>query len=166
MLSANFTLLDPVLTQNYCGTIGVTYCPDQQTPSAFNGTWVGPLAPAGTNLPVAPKFKGNVVARYTYNEMPDWTPYGQAAFVYQTQTSPVLLQNEAQIYGMQPAYGILDLTAGITHNAMQVEAFIFNATDKRAQLSRFTETNPLNDNQVYVLPNQPRTYGLKLSMRF
>ena len=28
------------------------------------------------------------------------------------------------------------------------------------------KTNPLNDNQVYVLPSQPRTVGLKFSMRF
>ena len=49
---------------------------------------------------------------------------------------------------------------------MQIEAFVFNATDKRAQLSRFTESNPINDNQVYVLPAQPRTIGLKFSMRF
>jgi outer membrane receptor protein involved in Fe transport len=166
MLSTNFTFLDPVLTQNYCGTVGVTSCANQQTPSVFNGTWVGPLAPAGTNLPVAPKFKGNIVARYSMNEMADWTPYAQAAFVYQTQTSPVLLQNEVQIYGMQPAYGLLDLTGGVTHNSMQIEGFVSNATDKRAQLSRFTESNPVNNNQVYVLPAQPRTFGLKFSMRF
>jgi outer membrane receptor protein involved in Fe transport len=166
MLSTNFTFLDPVLTQNYCGTVGVTSCANQQTPSVFNGTWIGPLAPAGTNLPVAPKFKGNIVARYSMNEMADWTPYGQAAFVYQTQTSPVLLQNEVQVYGMQPAYGLLDLTGGVTHNSMQIEGFVSNATDKRAQLSRFTESNPVNNNQVYVLPAQPRTFGLKVSMRF
>jgi outer membrane receptor protein involved in Fe transport len=165
-LSTNFTFLNPYLTQNYCGIIGVTNCPNLQTSSAFNGTWVGPLAPRGTNLPVAPKFKGNIVARYTFTQMADWTPYGQAAFVYQTQTAPVLLQNEVAVYGEQPAYGLLDLTAGVTHNAMQIEAFVFNATDKRAQLSRFTESNPVNDNQVYVLPAQPRTFGLKFSMRF
>ena len=100
------------------------------------------------------------------NEMADWTPYGQAAFVYQTQTATVLLQNEAQIYGKQPAYGLLDLAAGVTHNGMQIEGFVSNATDKRAQLSRFTESNPINNNQVYVLPTQPRTFGLKFSMRF
>ena len=165
-LSTNFTFLNPYLTQNYCGIIGVTNCPNLQTPSSLNGTWFGPLAPRGTNLPVAPKFKGNVVARYTFTQMADWTPYGQAAFVYQTQTAPVLLQNEVAVYGEQPAYGLLDLTAGVTHNGMQIEAFVFNATDKRAQLSRFTESNPVNDNQVYVLPAQPRTIGLKFSMRF
>lgn len=169
MLSANFTFLDPVLTQNYCGTIGVTSCPDQQTYMAFlpGQTWTGPLAPAGTNLPVSPKFKGNAIARYTLNDIGEWAPFAQAAFVYQTQTSPVLLQNEAAIYGMQPAYGLLDLSMGADrHDGMQLQFFVTNVTDKRAQLSRFTETNPVYDNQVYIIPSQPRTFGLKFAMRF
>ena len=77
MLSTNFTFLDPYLTQNYCGQIGVTNCPTLQTYYAFDFPgavkqpggeymWVGPQAPTGTNLPVVPKFKGNIVARYTF----------------------------------------------------------------------------------------------------
>jgi iron complex outermembrane receptor protein len=171
MLSTSFTFLDPVLTQNYCGgnyAVGVTDCANQQTPMPWlpGGVFVGPLAPAGTNLPVSPKFKGNAIARYTFNDISGWAPFGQAAFVYQTQTAPVLLQNEVKVYGMQPAYGILDLSAGVDHEGMQLEAFVSNVTDKRAQLSRFTETNPVYDNQVYVLPAQPRTIGLKFAMRF
>jgi len=37
-LSTNFAFLDPKLTQNYCGQVGVTHYPDQQTPSAFLGS--------------------------------------------------------------------------------------------------------------------------------
>ena len=38
--------------------------------------------------------------------------------------------------------------------------------DRRAQLSRFTQTNPVNDNQVYALPAQPRTIGIRFAQRF
>jgi iron complex outermembrane recepter protein len=167
-LSTNFTFLDPRLLTNYCGTAGVTNCPNQQTAMPFlpGGVFYGPLAPAGTNLPVAPKFKGNIIARYTFPEIDGWAPFGQVSWVYQTQTAPSLLVNENEIYGMQPAYAIGDVFAGAEYGGMKVQFYISNVTDKRAQLSRFTESNPVNDNQVYIIPAQPRTFGLKFSQRF
>ena len=177
MLSANFTLLDPYLTQNYCGTLGVTNCPNQQTYYAFNFPgavrqpggeymWVGPLAPSGTNLPVAPKFKGSFVARYTASPIRDWVPFAQAAYVYQTQTTPNLIVPDSNVIGTQPAFGLLDLSAGAGTGKLNVTLTVFNATDKRAQLSRFTETNPQVANQVYVAPAQPRTISLNFAQRF
>jgi outer membrane receptor protein involved in Fe transport len=167
MLSTSFTFLDPVLTQNYCGQAGVTSCPDQQTPNTFGGpTLIGPLAPAGTNLPVSPKFKGNVVARYAFDEVNGWKPFAQASFVYQTQTAPLLLLNEVQNVGMQPAYGLLDLAAGAHVQNMMIQVVVTNATDKRAELTRFAQTNPVNDNQPYIIPEQPRTVYIKFGQKF
>ena len=79
-LSANFTFLDPKLTENYCGSPGVTNCPTQDTPEPFlpGNVLVGPQAPAGTNLPITPKFKGSFVARYSFTTVGGWAPYGQA----------------------------------------------------------------------------------------
>jgi outer membrane receptor protein involved in Fe transport len=169
-ISTNLTLLDPVLTQNYCGSVGVTDCPgpNPNGVSSFlpGGEWVGPLAPAGTNLPVVPKFKGNIVARYTFGATSNVSPYAQAAYVYQSKTSPQLEQDIDQILGMMPAYGILDLAAGAAIENFNIELYCANAGDKRAQLSRFANTNPLNDNQVYILPATPRTVGIKFSQRF
>jgi iron complex outermembrane recepter protein len=168
-LSTNLTLLDPVLTQNYCGVSGITQCAGQVTATSDflpGGQWIGPLAPTGTNLPVVPKFKGNVVARYTFGAVNDMAPYAQAAYVYQSKTAPQLQADIDQILGMLPAYGILDLAAGVHINNFTVEMYCQNAGDKRAQLSRFTNTNPLNDNQVYILPATPRTIGIKFSQRF
>jgi iron complex outermembrane recepter protein len=176
LLSVNATWLDPRLTQNYCGIVGVTSCPTLQTYYAFDFPgavkqpggeymWVGPQASSGTNLPTAPKFKGNIVARYTF-EVADWLPFVQAAFVYQTQTSTTLIVPTSNVIGMQPAYGLLDLSAGIEHNHMTAQFFVTNATNKRAELSRFTETNPQVDPQVYIAPAQPRTIGIKFAQRF
>ena len=44
--------------------------------------------------------------------------------------------------------------------------YVSNAGDKRAHLSRFANTNPLNHNHVYILPATPRTTGLKFTQRF
>lgn len=167
MLSTSFTFLDPRLTQNYCGEAGVTNCPGQVTPNTFGGAPViGPTAPAGTNLPVTPKFKGNVVARYSFNEVNGWTPFAQASFVYQTQTAPLLLVNEVQNVGMQPAYGLLDLAAGAHVEKTMIQLLVTNVTDRRAQLTRFAETNPVNDNQPYIIPEQPRTVYIKFGQKF
>jgi outer membrane receptor protein involved in Fe transport len=169
MLSANFTFLDPVLTQDYCGSASATSCPGLITLDEpfFPGTqFVGPLAAKGTQLPVVPKFKGNVVARYTYNGPDDLEPFLQASWVYQTSTRPLLRSDETETVGMQPAYGLLDLAAGYQQRGMELQLLVTNATDRRAELTRFVQTNPVYDNQPYVIPAQPRTFVLKFSQRF
>jgi outer membrane receptor protein involved in Fe transport len=167
-LSANFTFLDPKLTQNYCGAPGVTNCPTQQTPEPFlpGNVLIGPQAPAGTNLPVTPKFKGNFVARYTFNTLGGWAPYGQASWVYQSQTSPLLRVDEAQIVGMMPAFGLVDLAAGAEREGLTLQLLVTNVGDRFAQLTRFVQTNPVVDNQPYIIPAQPRTIAIKLAQRF
>jgi iron complex outermembrane recepter protein len=176
-LSLNFTLLDPHLTENYCGTLGVTDCPDQQNYYAFpfpgatsvpggEYAWTGPLAPKGTNLPTTPKFKSSVVARYTFEPMADWRPFMQAAFVYQSQVTSGLIVPTAAIVGSQPAFGLVDLSTGAQSGKFRVELSLTNVFDRRAQLYRFTETNPAVDNQVYVIPSQPRTIAITFAQRF
>jgi outer membrane receptor protein involved in Fe transport len=166
-LSANFTFLDPRLTENYCGQVGVTECPTQVTPDKFGGPPViGPLAPTGRNLPVTPKFKGNVIARYAFDEVLGWKPFGQVSWVYQTQTSPLLLLNQVENVGNQPAYGLVDLAAGAHLDKTMVQLVVTNAADRRAALTRFVQTNPVNDNQSYIIPAQPRTIAIKFGQKF
>ncbi|MBV9698164.1 MAG: TonB-dependent receptor, partial [Gammaproteobacteria bacterium] len=166
--SANFTLLKAIITQNFCTKVGVTDCPNDVTsaPLLPGGVWNGPLAPAGTDLPTAPKFKGNLIARYSFGDISGWEPFAQAAFVYQSKTAPNLKGNELAVIGFQPAYGLLDLTGGVTYNNTQISAYITNVADRRAQLTRFAEITPNHDNQIYIVPAQPRTIGLKVSQNF
>ncbi|MBV8974979.1 MAG: TonB-dependent receptor, partial [Sinobacteraceae bacterium] len=171
MMSANFTWLHAVTTENFCATVGVTDCPNDTTGAPFlppTYTWTGPLAPAGTDLPQVPKFKGNAVLRYQFDDIASWSPFGQAAFMYQTKTAPHLKGNEQAVIGFAPAYGLLDLSAGATSpsQATQITLFISNVTDKRAQLTRFTNISANNMNQVYVVPAQPRTFGIQVSQNF
>jgi iron complex outermembrane recepter protein len=165
-LSTSFTFLDPRLTTNYCGAQGVTVCPNQVTPQAFGPNFIGPQAPAGTNLPITPKFKGNIIARYIFDEVAGWKPFGQAAFVYQTQTAPTLRVDETRVMGMQPAYGLLDLTLGASIKQSMLQFVVTNVADRRAQLSRFAETVPAVDNQTYIIPAQPRTFAIKFGQKF
>jgi outer membrane receptor protein involved in Fe transport len=169
-LTNNLTFLDAKLTKALCPKVGESAadCAAETTSAPFlpGGVWNGAWAPNGTRMPVAPRFKGNVVARYTFGEWNGWEPFAQASFIYQTQTSQSLRQDQGAIIGNIPAYGLLDLIGGATVNNMTLQAYVTNATDKRAQLSRFAQTNPTNDTQIYIIPTQPRTFGLKFGMKF
>jgi outer membrane receptor protein involved in Fe transport len=165
-LSTNFTFLDPRLTENYCGHAGVTNCPTQVTQEYFGPNLVGPQAPAGTNLPVTPKFKANAVARYTFSEVGAWEPFGQVSAVYQTQTAPLLRVDQAAEIGTQAAYGLIDLAFGAHQDATMVQLVVTNVLDRRAQLTRFVQTNPAHDNQAYAIPAQPRTIAIKFGQKF
>ena len=169
LLSTDFTLMDPVLTSNYCGSIGVTSCPNLITTGDYlpGGQIVGPIAPAGSNLPVAPKFKGNIIARYSFDTMGNWKPYGQVSAMYQNQTAQVLRRDQAAVVGNLPAYALVNLKIGADGvNGMHMDFFVSNLMDRRSQLSRFTESNPSLDNQVYILPTQPRTFGVEFGQDF
>jgi iron complex outermembrane receptor protein len=168
-LSTAFTFVDPRLTQNYCGTVGVTNCPTQSTTVNFGPgapALIGPQAPSGTNLPITPKFKGNIIARYQFNEVLNWKPFGQAAWVYQSQSTQTLRIDQAPVVGNQLAYGLVDLVGGAQRENTTVQLVVTNVADKRAQLSRFTQTSPTNDSQAYIIPTQPRTIWLKLGQKF
>ena len=168
-LATNFTFLDPRLTSDYCGeTDPVTHevvsanpCPGFDGDPAYP-----PKAPKGTNLPVTPKFKGNFIARYSFAEVADWKPNVQAAFVYQSQTTPQLRVADANAVGKQPAYGVVDISGGIERNNMNLQLVVSNVTDKLAQLTRFEQCTIAVCTQQYAIPIQPRTVTIKFGQRF
>jgi len=168
LLSTNFTYLSARLTRDLCPHVGEASCATDTTSAPFlpGGQWVGPWAPSGSNLPVAPKFKANIIARYTFPRVDGMEPFAQASWVYQSKVTPVLRQDQAANIGIQPAYGLLDLTGGVNIGQITVQGFVTNVADRRAQLSRFAQTNPSNDTQAYIIPAQPRTYGIKFSQKF
>jgi iron complex outermembrane recepter protein len=171
-LSLNFTVLDPRLTSNYCGESDpATGQPARSNPcpaglGSPDGLPYAPLAPKGTNLPVSPKFKGNIVARYTLDPIGGWEPNVQAAFLYQSRTTPALKTQDVQFIGSMPSYGMMDLSAGVEKNGMNIQLIIDNVSDKRAQLSRFEQCTVSVCQQPYVIPAQPRTYGIKFGQKF
>ena len=168
------TLIDPRLLDNYCGNNDPTTNRPQTNAIchkyAPNGTYLAandfaPLAPAGTNLPIAPKFKANTVLRYNFG-IGDWEANVQAALVYQTKTAPALKVQDQQLIGWQPAYGLLDLAAGVDKDGLHVELTVNNATNKLAELSRFEQCTVSECTQPYVIPARPRTIGIKFGQRF
>ena len=169
-LALNFTWLDAKLTSNYCGESDpATGQPARSNPCpAGEGGPVPytPLAPTGTVLPITPKFKGNLIARYVLDPIGGWQPNVQAAFVYQTQATPALKTADVQFIGVMPAYGMADLSAGVEKNGMNIQFVVDNVADKRGQTSRFEQCTVSVCQQPYIIPTQPRTYAVKFGQKF
>jgi outer membrane receptor protein involved in Fe transport len=169
LLTSAFTLLDPRLTSNYCGNTDSNGAAVNTADCTYPGDpnpGFSPLAPAGTNLPVSPKFKANAVARYSFPEINEWQPTLQGSFVYQTQTAPLLRVDNAGVVGTQPAYGLFDLSGGIEKQGLNVQLIVTNVLDRRAELSRFVQCTVNICQQPYVIPAQPRTIAIKFGQKF
>ncbi len=175
LISGGATYLHAVTTANYCGpaatipgtTTLMTDCPNQVN-SYADGIPApnGPEAPSGTQLPVAPKFKMNLVARYVW-PVGNWDANVQASGMYQTETEPLLRLIDQIALGPMPAYALFDLTGGAEHNNFWWKLALTNVLDKRAQLTRFVECATTTCGpQPYAIPTQPRTIALIVGQRF
>jgi iron complex outermembrane receptor protein len=161
VVTDNFTLTaagaftDAQLTLPYCGVVGVTSCPGAE------------LAPKGQQLPVTPKFKGNITARYTFQLM-DWDAHLQGALVHQDATWADLRTVERAIEGRMPSFTTLDMSLGAEHNNLSVELFVKNLTDERANVTRFTECTigVCGPFTTYTVPGQPRLIGIRFGQKF
>lgn len=158
-LNAGVAFIDSELTENYCGfgdpVTGqpVTNCPD-------------PQAPKGTELPVSPKFKGNVTARYEF-PVGSFDAHVQGALVYAGKRWADLRVVERGIIGQLDAYSIFDMTAGIDNGTYSVELFVGNVFDERAEITRFAQCDEgICGTQTYVVTNQPRTFGVRFGQKF
>ena len=180
-LSAGIALYDAKLTANYCGFTdangsAVTNCPAGTINPQTGNAVTGPQAPKGTRLPITPKFKGNLIARYTFN-LGGNDAFVQAALVHVGQRTTDLRLVERSLLGNLPAYNSADISAGIQKNSWSVNVYIDNVFDKRAALYKFTECGvticaahdvvPQYPNgQVYTGFSQPRTFGISFKQDF
>ncbi len=168
-LTLNFggTLTDAKLTRNFCGT-------DQSTGQLIQTcATAAAVAASGTPLPYTPDFKGYATVRYTF-EVQAWKGFLQASGAYQSLNRVGLRATDAAELGTMPAYGTLDLSAGLSRGKLSLEVFAKNATDTRGQENRYTtcpvglcsQTIPGVPNSVYVVPIVPLTVGVKVSQTF
>jgi iron complex outermembrane recepter protein len=167
-LSAGAAFYNAKLTANYCG-----YTDDNGTPVT---DCAEPEAPNGTQLPVTPKFKGNLTARYTF-DIGEMQAFVQGSAVHVGERTSDLRIAERGILGNLPAYSLFDFSAGISKNNWAVDFFVDNLFDKIGQISRFTEcaeavcgasgvVPQYPDGQVYVVPTHPRMVGVRFSQKF
>jgi iron complex outermembrane receptor protein len=159
-LSGSLSILDAKLTQQYCeDTTGVT-C------NLASGN--EQYAPNGTPLPVTPKVKGNITARYNFPVFQQ-SAYVQGSAEYVGERSADLRVLAAQELGEEPSYAVVDFAAGMVFkNNMTAEVYVTNAFDRLAVIDRYAECDALTCGpiNIYTVPNQPRTIGLRFGQRF
>ena len=70
-------------------------------------------------------------------------------------------------FGTLDAYTLLDLSAGWKKDSWSIDVFLKNATNKRAELARFSECAALTcGDESYTVFAQPRTLGVRFSKEF
>jgi iron complex outermembrane receptor protein len=155
-LFGGFTVLDAKLTQKFCGDI--TVCDDP----GYEQT-----APSGTRLPVTPRFKGNLTARYTF-PVGSYKGDVQGSAVYVGSRTVDLRAPAQAVFGDEPAYAVADFSAGVEMKSIHYQVYVNNMFDKRAVLNRYAECDILKCGAiaVYDVPNQPRTIGVKFGQKF
>ena len=168
VLSGGFSLHDAKLSADYCGTLDASGDPETVCDE--------PEAPSGQQLPVTPKFKGNLNARYTW-DVGSMEAYWQATYAHTGKRTTDLRSYDRSIYGDMPAFDTLDLAFGLKKNNWSLDLFVKNVTDERGQMNRFLQCatsvcgaqgydDMYPNGQIYITPVQPRTFGVRFSQEF
>ncbi|WP_375248659.1 TonB-dependent receptor [Sphingomonas sp.] len=132
-------------------------------------------APAGTRLPITPRFKISGSARYT---VPIGTVKGYVqalvahqssassdirTAVYETGTGNVV--NPAALLGRLEAYTTGNLAVGAELQRFTLEVFARNIWDERGQIARYQQCGSCYQ-RPYIVPVTPRTIGVRLGAKF
>jgi outer membrane receptor protein involved in Fe transport len=153
-LSGGFSVLDAKLSENYVP--GKFNDPPDDTIEAFKGD----------RLPITPKFKANLTARYEF-PLAGYDSFVQASGVYNGDTYSDLTRADRAVTGKNPDYTLLNLSGGMSFGDLAVELFINNATDELASQGTFVGcATSVCGPQPYYVPTQPRTIGVRISQEF
>lgn len=157
-INAAAAYTDAQLTANYCGFTDTAGNPVTSCPS--------PQAPDGTSLPVTPKFKANLTARYDFS-WGEWDNYVQGSMVAQSATWTDLRLSDRTAFGKQKGWETFDLSGGMEKDGLSIGLYVKNVFDKRASLDRNAQcATSVCGTQYYIAPNQPRLIGIKLGKAF
>jgi outer membrane receptor protein involved in Fe transport len=159
-LSGGLALLEPKLTQFFCQKVDAD---GKEFPEGVCAP--DDSAAKGTQLPVTPKFKANLTARYGF-AVGTLDAHLQGSLIYQGRSRSALLSADEAVLGKQGAYGLADFSAELGRDQWSVQLFVNNAFDERADSYRYTECDTSICTKNYIVTNRPRTIGLKFGQEF
>ena len=146
---------DAKIQQNLCHAIDPTFA------CTTGGNSID--APAGTRLPITPKFKMSGTVRYA-------VPFGDAkgyfqlnGFYQSSAPSDLRIANNA-LQGDLQGFGVANFSVGADWSSYSIEFFVSNLLDERGDLSRFVQCGQCT--RVYIVPVQPRTVGMRVGTKF
>jgi iron complex outermembrane recepter protein len=118
----------------------------------------------GQQLENVPLWNGNATAKYVFQPRPGYDGFVRADGQYVDVSYPDFQRSDPAT--VQRAYGLLDLRAGILHNAWEANLFLSNVFDKQAALSAFLSSNYSAPTRTRMFTNRPRTVGLSLKWKY
>lgn len=166
-LTAAASYTDAETRQNLCAIADPTYV------CTGAGNFI--TAPAGTRLPITPKFKANVSARYGFG-IGDADAYVQGVLAHQSSASSDIRTNVQQVgtgnfinpaalLGRLDSWTTVGLSFGMDWDNWTFQAFASNLFDERAQISRYQQCGSCGQ-RPYIVASQPRTLGIRAGYRF
>lgn len=169
-LSLNFagSYNEAEITQPFCRTANVDF---NCAVPAGNAE----LAPAGTRLPLVPRFKGSAIGRYEF-PLGMWDGHIQAAVSHVGERTSDLRTVQNAIKGEYEAYTTADFSLGFDNGTFRVELFATNVFDSdgkfytSVQCVETTCGDPdgvsATGGVLYDYLIKPRTIGLKFGADF
>jgi iron complex outermembrane receptor protein len=156
ILSGAVTYLDAYLTTNFCN---VVYGCDPANGGAL-------YAPKGTSLPVQPRLKFNLTARYE-TKLGGADAFVQAGANHQSSTTSYITTVGEQELGPNAGFTTADFSVGLAYGNLTYEAFIQNAFDERGILSKNTVC-VVSVCGAYARDyvTKPQFFGIKIGQRF
>jgi len=127
------------------------------------------ITPSGSRLPVTPKFKGSLTARYAWPVGPG-RAHVQGAVSYQSSALADIRRDLGggadpnDFLGRIKSSTLVDLFAGYSWRDYNFELFAANVFDERNELSRFVVCSVCT--QTKIVPGRPRTIGLRVGTKF
>lgn len=121
-------------------------------------------APAGTRLPVTPKFNGNATVRYAFPVGPGEL-HLQSVIAHRSSATPDIRVATANALGRIKGSTTVDFAVGFDWSMYSFELFLQNAFDERGQLARYSNCGQC-DGRPQVLISQPQTFGARLGAKF
>ena len=114
--------------------------------------------PIGSPLALAPKWQGNMRARYEHEMASGSTFFGQlgAQFVGSSYTQTIKTYNQKLA-----AYTMMDTSMGVKKDGWSMELYVNNLTDKRAELYK-----DQGDNVLLTSTARPRTIGMRMNWAY
>ncbi len=159
-LTASGTYVNARTTQNLCQLDPVTEAVVHDCAASDI------IAPKGTQLPVAPRLKGNLTARYGF-KVDDYDSYVQGVVIHQGSSTSQLDQTLNAEMGDLPKFTTFDLSAGTGMNNWHVEAYVENLFNKQGQLGRIAQSGQAYSYENYrVYPIKPMNFGIKFGQKF
>ncbi len=115
------------------------------------------MAPVGSELPLTPKFQGNLRARYDW-ELGEYLANWQLSLQHAGSSYSSIVAAERQ---QQDSYSLVNFSVGVEKDSWTAKLYVDNLTDKRAELFMNNQ-----DDIPRITTNRPRTIGINVSYTY